>query len=45
MAMPGKEINVAETYEYIEVIPQLCAATHKIFRKPKGVRVDENGRH
>jgi hypothetical protein len=43
--MPGKEINIAETYEYIEVIPQLRAATHKIFRKPKGLRVDGNGRH
>jgi hypothetical protein len=27
--MPGKELNVAETYEYIEVIPELCAATQK----------------
>jgi hypothetical protein len=41
--MPGKEINIAETCEYIEVIPQLRAATHKLFRKPKDSRVDENG--
>jgi hypothetical protein len=27
--MPGKEINIAETSEYIEVIPQLRAATYK----------------
>jgi hypothetical protein len=32
---PRNEINVAETYEYIEAITQLCAATNKIFRKPK----------
>jgi hypothetical protein len=45
MAMPGKEINVAETYEYIEVIPDSCAATRKIFRSPKGSGADMNGRH
>jgi hypothetical protein len=27
--MPGREINPAATYEYMEVIPQLCAATAK----------------
>jgi hypothetical protein len=27
--MSGNEINVAETYQYIEEIAQLCAATPK----------------
>jgi hypothetical protein len=43
MAMPGKEINVEETHEYIEVIPQLCAATRKIFGKPKGSALTRMG--
>jgi hypothetical protein len=45
MAMREKKINVAETYEYIGVIPDSCAATPKIFRSLKGSGADMNGRH